>query len=68
MLCSDLKPLECILNTILPEEDQSYINSIKYESDLVETCVQLMYEYIAENPTAISDPDFEEDLICDVKE
>jgi len=68
MLCSDLKPLECILHSLVPEEDPNYINSLKYESELVETCLQLMYEYISENPSAISDPDFEEDLICDVKE
>ena len=68
MLCSELEPLECILHSIIPEEDPNYINSIKYEADLVESCLQLMYEYISENPTSVSEPDFEEDLICDIKD
>jgi putative phage-type endonuclease len=68
MLCSDLDPLECILHKIIAEEVSNYIPNIKDETDLVEICLHLMYEYISENPTAISDPDFEEDLIYDVKE
>jgi len=68
MLCSELNPLECILHTIVAEEVPSYIPNMKDETDLVEICLELMYEYINENPTAISDPDFEEDLICDIKE
>jgi putative phage-type endonuclease len=71
MLLSDLEPLECILNNLVPEEEPSYINnnnSSNNEIDMVETCLQLMYEYINDNPTCISDPDFEEDMLSDVKE
>jgi putative phage-type endonuclease len=68
MLLSDLKPLKCILHTILPEEDPKYITKEDYEIEFIETCLELMCDYIDENPTAISEPDFEEDIIQDIKE
>lgn len=67
-MLSDLEPLKCILDKIIPEEEPSYINRQKDVVEMVENCLQLMYEYVNENPTAISDPDFEEDMLCDVKE
>ena len=67
MLLSDLEPLNCILDTLVPEEECRYINN-NYETQMVETCLHLMYEYISENPTSISDPDFEENIMNDIKE
>jgi putative phage-type endonuclease len=68
MLLSDLKQLDCILHTIVPEEEPKYITKQKYEIEFVETCLQLMYEYVNDNPVAISEPDFDDDMFCDVKE
>jgi putative phage-type endonuclease len=68
MLLSDLEPLTCILNTITVEEEPKYITKTNYEIDLVETCLQLMYEYIEENKTIISEPEFEEELLSDIRE
>jgi putative phage-type endonuclease len=36
--------------------------------DFIETAFELFNEYVTENPTAISEPDFEETLITNVKE
>ncbi len=68
MLLSDLKPLKCILQTLVPEEEPRYITKSNYEFDFVESCLHLMYEYIDENPTVISEPEFEEEMMADVKE
>jgi len=71
MLLNELEPLTCILNSLTPEEEPSYINDAhnnKNEIEMIETCLQLMYDYINENPTSISEPDFEEDMFTDIKE
>ena len=36
--------------------------------DFIETAFELFNEYVTDNPTAISEPDFEETLIASVKE
>ena len=61
------------------EELHNIINEITYtplpsifaeESiiDFMEYAIEIFYEYIADNPTAISEPDFEENIIEDLKE
>jgi putative phage-type endonuclease len=67
MLISDLDDLECILEQIKADDEPRYIDS-KYETEFIETCLTLMYDYINDNPSAISDSDFEEDIIDDVRE
>uniref|UniRef100_A0A6C0KXZ8 YqaJ viral recombinase domain-containing protein n=1 Tax=viral metagenome TaxID=1070528 RepID=A0A6C0KXZ8_9ZZZZ len=68
MRLSDLKPLKCILHTIIPEEPPKYVIKDNYEIEFLETCLELISDYIDENPTAISEPEFEEDMFDDIKE
>jgi len=75
MLLSELEPLTCILKTLIPEEEPSYVNdnhndndNYKNEIEMVETCLQLIYDYVNSNPTSISEPDFEDDMLIDIKE
>jgi putative phage-type endonuclease len=64
---NDLEPLQDILDTIIPEEDKNTF-SPEEEADIIDICIQLMTEYNETTPTAISEPDFEEDMIDDIKE
>jgi len=51
------------------EYDPSYFfNNIEDEIQQTESIVQLLWDYVKQNPTAISDPDFEENMIEDIKE
>ena len=51
------------------QEDKSYFfNSEQDGEEQIESCLQLMHDYILENPTEISEPDFEESMIDEVKE
>jgi uncharacterized protein YgfB (UPF0149 family) len=60
---NDLPELTDIIDFIEPE------NEINDNTDeLVETCYELIDEYIILNPTAISEPDFEECLTEDLIE
>lgn len=69
MLMDDLEDLENILDDIVPSEDKNdKIFSDDEETEIIETCIQLMSDYIDENPTAISEPDFHDSLIENVKE
>jgi len=69
MLINELEELEDILDTIVAddEEDPRLLESDD-EVECVETCMQLMSDYIDENPTAISEPDFHEEMVENVKE
>ena len=50
-------------------EDKSYFfNSEQDAEEQIESCLQLMHDYILENPTEISEPDFEDTLVDEVKE
>ena len=42
------------------------IFSEKEECDIVDTMYKLMCDYFDENPTKISEPDFNDEMICDV--
>ena len=58
MLLSDLLPLEDILDTIECDEF-----SEEDELELYNSILQLIDEYMADNPTEITEPDFEETLL-----
>jgi len=50
-------------------EDKSYFfNSEQDAEEQIESCLQLMHDYILENPTEMSEPDFEDTLVDEVKE
>jgi putative phage-type endonuclease len=54
---NDLNELENIIDSIQPDEYLSYFND-ENVCDFIETILHLMDVYIEENPTAISEPDF----------
>jgi putative phage-type endonuclease len=69
MLLGDLEDLEDILDDITATESASdKVFSAEEETDIVDTCVQLMSDYVDENPTAVSEPDFHETMLENVKE
>jgi putative phage-type endonuclease len=69
MLISELEELEDILDTIIAEdEEEPKLLDSDDEVDCVETCMQLMSDYIDENQTAISEPDFHEEMVENIKE
>jgi putative phage-type endonuclease len=69
MLINELEELEDILDTIVAEdEEDSRLLESDDEVECVETCMQLMSDYIDENPTAISEPYFHEEMIENIKE
>lgn len=64
-----LDDLENILDSLI--FDDEVIASIFDETnalELIESALYLMEDYMNENPTAISEPDFEEEFLEDVKE
>ena len=63
----DLEPLEDILDTLEFEEEEN-IFSEDYALELVETTLILIEEYIKENPIVITDPDFCEIVLEDIKD
>jgi putative phage-type endonuclease len=64
---NDLEPLQDILDTLVFEDEPS-IFSEEYAVELVETALHLMEEYMAENPSAISEPNFHEILLEEIKD
>lgn len=70
MLLSDLDELTDILDDLIFEdaEESAALFSEEEETDIINTTIQLMSEYIDENPTAISEPDFHETMIENVKD
>ena len=76
----DLEDLEDVLDDIEAstieeddEEDQEdqedhLFQDETSETDFIESCIQTMYDFVNENPTVISEPDFEEQLLENVKE
>ena len=63
----DLEPLDDITDTLVFEDEPS-IFSENYAIDLVETALHLMEEYMAEHPTVISEPNFHEILLEEIKD
>ncbi len=66
-LMGDLNELENIIDSIKPDE---YVPLFNDENicDFIETIQHLMDLYIEENPTAISEPDFNEIIIDEIRE
>jgi hypothetical protein len=67
MNMNDLPDLKDILDTLIFEDEPS-IFSDDYAMELIETALHLMEEYINENPTAITEPDFNEVLLEEIQE
>jgi putative phage-type endonuclease len=54
-----LEELIDITDNIIPEEDPKYFND-EESLELYQTCLNMMEEFIKENPKIITEPDFEE--------
>jgi putative phage-type endonuclease len=67
MLLSDLEHLEDVLDDII-FEDEPEIFTENYILDFIETAFYLMDEFIMDNPTVISEPDFNEILFDEITE
>jgi putative phage-type endonuclease len=63
---NDLEELEDILDQIIPEEN--FIFDEEVSLDLIETILHLMDHYVEQHPSAISEPDFNEEIIENIKE
>ena len=63
----ELEELEDILNTLVFEDEPSIFDE-NNTIELIETALNLMEEYVIDNPTAISEPDFHEDLLEEIKD
>jgi putative phage-type endonuclease len=63
----DLEPLEDITDKLI-FEDEPTIFTEENTIELVETVFYLIDEYISDNPNSISDPDFQENLLEEIKE
>jgi len=73
MLLKELPELNNIINTIKSKEDEEEENmpcffSENEECDIIETILQLMYDFVTDNPTEIADPDFNEIIKENVKD
>ena len=64
---NDLENLQCILDTIYFEDIPSFFTE-ENTIDFFETAFQLMDEYMTNNPTIISEPDFKDILLDEIKE
>ena len=66
MLLSELDDLEDILSTLVFEDEPSIFNE-DYAIELVETALHLMDEFVSSNPHIISEPDFQDILLEEIK-
>ena len=65
----ELEELEDILDTlVLVFEDEPTILDEDSAIELMETALHLMEEYVIDNPSAISEPDFHEDLLEEIND
>jgi len=67
MLLSELEELEDVMDTLIFEEEPTIFNEDN-TLELLETALHLMEEYMSENPNAITEPDFHETLLEEIKE
>jgi putative phage-type endonuclease len=63
----DLEPLEDIQDKLVFEDEPSIFTE-EFTIELVETAFYLMEEFMEENPTAISEPNFHDILLEEIKE
>ena len=72
MLLSELNELEDILELIEPEEkeekEEPFCFNEEEQCEIIESLIQLMTDYIDENPCEVSEPDFHEAMIESVQE
>ena len=64
---SDLQQLEDIMDTLVFEDEQNIFNE-KYAIELVETALHLMEEFMTANPTSISEANFHDILLEEIKD
>ena len=73
----DMDELEDVLYEVEPDEEESSESEVsveplfeteKEETDFVNSMIQLMVDFVNENPTLISEPDFHEDMLETLKE
>ena len=64
---NELPDIEDILNTLVFEDEPSIFDE-NSAIELIESALHLMEEYVIDNPTAISEPDFHEDLLEEIKD
>ena len=67
MLLSELEDLEDIIDTLVFEDEPSIFTE-EYAVELVETALHLMDEYMEHYPHCISEPNFHEILLEEIKE
>lgn len=67
ILMGDLEQLEDIIDTLVFEDEPSIFPE-NYAIELVETALHLMEEYMTEHPSVISEPNFHEILLEEIKE
>ncbi len=63
----ELKELEDILHTLVFEDEPTIFDE-ESAIELMETALHLMEEYVIDNPSAISEPDFHEELLEEIKD
>ena len=63
----ELQELEDILNTLVFEDEPTIFDEDS-TLELMETALQLMEEYVIDNPSAISEPDFHEELLEEIQD
>ncbi len=63
----ELEELEDILDTLVFEDEPTIFDE-NNAIELIETALHLMEEYVIDNPSAISEPDFHEDLLEEIKD
>jgi putative phage-type endonuclease len=68
MRINDLEILKNILDSIVPDIEPSIFEKESDSVDFIESVLQLMDTYIEENPTAVSEPDFEEIFDEEIRE
>jgi putative phage-type endonuclease len=64
---NELPELQDITNELVFEDEPSIFDE-DFTLQLVESAFYLMEDYMNENPTAITDPDFEENFLEDIKD
>jgi putative phage-type endonuclease len=63
----ELQELEDILNTLVFEDEPTIFDEDS-TLELMETALHLMEEYVIDNPSAISEPDFHEELLEEIQD
>ena len=63
----ELEELEDILNTLVFEDEPTIFDEDS-ALELMETALHLMEEYVIDNPSAISEPDFHEELLEEIQD